>query len=100
MRTRAGTIVISAIFLALCWLFIGFDHYVGDHDMGEDWNPFIKSSPSFIMLFEDPSRTGLEYDRFDTLSPERKARFIHYCKFRRGTSDPYACQKINDSKIL
>jgi hypothetical protein len=82
------------------WLFIGFDYSVGDHEVGSGWDPFIKSKSTFRMLFENPSRNGLDYERFDTLSPVRKKEFIEYCTYRRGVSDSLECQKINDSNII
>ncbi|GKT00878.1 hypothetical protein AVKW3434_15835 [Acidovorax sp. SUPP3434] len=92
--------VLCFLMILLAWLFLGLDKYTGDHEMGVSWSPFIKAQPSWIIFFQDPSQDGLEYERYDLLRAEDKARFMEYCKYRRGTLDPYECQKINDASRI
>jgi hypothetical protein len=81
------------VLLLVVWLFLGFDRYVGDHEVGSGWNPFIKAEPTFRVLFRNPSQYTLDRDAFDSLDSSRKIQFIEYCGIRHGIRDPYRCEE-------
>lgn len=85
---------VGGIFLFLgAWLFVGFDRYVGDHEVGSGWNPFIKADPTFQVIFKNPAQYTLDRDSFDSLDNARKMQFLEYCSIRHGIHDPYRCEE-------
>ena len=77
--------------------FVGFDNYVGDHEVGTSWDPFIKSKPTLQMLFKNPEQYTLDFDPYETLTKDKQFQFIEYCEIRWGTRDPHTCEKIVQS---
>jgi hypothetical protein len=93
-RPRKRYYILASFFLMLSgWIFIGFDHYVGDHEVGTFWNPFIKSKPTLQVLFENPIVDRLEIAPLNTLSSETRLKFIEYCEIRWGISNTEDCHK-------
>ena len=87
-------IFVSGISLFLvAWLFVGFDRYVGDHEVGSGWSPFIKTSPTFRIVFKNPAQYALDRDPFDSLDNSRKIQFLEYCSIRHGIRDPHRCEE-------
>ena len=85
---------VGGIFLFLvAWLFVGFDRYVGDHEVGSGLNPFIKTSPTFRTIFRNPAQYTLDRDPFDSLDNSWKIQFLEYCSIRYGIHDPYRCEE-------
>jgi len=74
--------------------FVGFDQYVGDHEVGTSWDLFIKSKPTLRMLFKNPEQYALDFDPYETLGKDKQREFIEYCEIRWGASDPHVCEKI------
>lgn len=81
-------------FMFSAWLFVGFDHYVGDHEVGSWWEPFIKFKPTFQVKFKKPEQRIMEFEPYETLDLGRKRSFIEYCEIRWGTNNPQECEKI------
>ncbi|MCT6721432.1 MULTISPECIES: hypothetical protein [unclassified Acidovorax] len=75
------------------WLFVGLDRYVGDHEVGSAWNPFIKTTPTFQVLFRNPAQYTLDRDPYDSLDSTRKNQFSEYCGIRYGIHDPHRCEE-------
>lgn len=84
----------------VAWLFVGFDRYVGDHEVGSGWNSFIKTYPTFQVLFRNPAQYILDRDSFDSLDNTRKDQFLEYCSIRYGIHDPHRCEEyIEETRV-
>jgi len=79
------------LILVLGWLFVGLDQYVGDHEVGVQWDPFIKHRPSTTVLFQNPAQVGLDMVPFENLGENKKKSVIQYCRVRYGTDDIKRC---------
>ncbi|TFW10188.1 hypothetical protein E4K72_02170 [Oxalobacteraceae bacterium OM1] len=80
--------------IAVCmaaWLFVGFERYVGDHETGMFWEPFLKRRPSLQMTFRNPAQSDLEILPPDSLGADTKAEFLEYCRVRFGLDDMAIC---------
>ncbi|MBF9266783.1 hypothetical protein [Paracidovorax cattleyae] len=99
MKVRA-TLGIAALLLVGSWMWIGFDKYIGDHEVGSAWEPFLKSRPTFTLLFTNPAQQGLDRDAFDTMDSARQQAFRDYCAVRFGIADPYRCEKAIEERRL
>lgn len=93
MRLLKRHLIIAAILTVtlLAWLFLGFDRYVGDHEVGVSWQPFLKASPTFQLTFSNPAQPVLDIVSFDNLDAESRIRFSRYCRVRYGTEDVERC---------
>jgi hypothetical protein len=76
------------------WPFVGFDHYVGDHEIGAWWDIFMKSSPSLQFFFSNPAQPTLEIIPFDQLDDLRKEDMRRYCKIRYWVDDIEECYRL------
>lgn len=94
-------ILVSVLTVAVVSLtalpFVGFDRYVGDHEVGASWDPFIKSKPMLKMLFKNPEQYTLDFDPYESLDKDKQREFVEYCDIRWGTRDPHSCEKIVQS---
>lgn len=99
--TRAWGVAGFAILLTLAgWLFVGYDLYVGDHETGNNWVPFLKHRPGLQLKFVNPSLRGSDLVPFESLAPESQGAMIEYCKVRHGTAEPKACyEAIQASRV-
>lgn len=97
---RRISIPIASLLLLGSWLWVGFDQYVGDHEVGSAWEPFLKSRPTLLLLFKNPAQQGLDRDAFDTLDAARQQAFRDYCAVRFGIEDPHRCEKVIDDRRL
>jgi len=89
-------LIVFPVATFLLWPFFGFSHYVGDHEMGAGWDLFVKSSPSFQLLFTNPAQDGLGPDivPFDQMDDARKEHMQRYCKIRYWVDDVAECYRI------
>lgn len=97
---RRISITIASLLLLGSWLWIGLDKYVGDHEVGSAWEPFLKSRPTWVLLFKNPAQQGLDRDAFDTLDAARQQAFRDYCAVRFGIEDPHRCEKVIEDRRL
>lgn len=97
---RRISITIASLLLLGSWLWVGFDKYVGDHEVGSAWAPFLKSRPTLVLLFKNPAQQGLDRDAFDTLDAARQQAFRDYCAVRFGIADPHRCEKAIEDRRL
>jgi hypothetical protein len=91
-RTRSVLVAIPLL-LVLGWMFVGFDRYVGDHEVGSSWDPFMKSTPDLQIFFVNPVQRGLEFEPPDQLDDNQKALMRHYCEVRYGATDMPTCYR-------
>jgi len=100
MAKKIAFLVVGVSFFLVAWLFVGFDRYVGDHEVGSGLDPFIKANPTFQIIFKNPAQYALDRDSFDSLDDARKIQFREYCGIRHGIKDPYRCEKyIEETRI-
>lgn len=88
-----------AIALPVARLFVGFDRFVGDHEVGTYWVPFEKSTPSWDLWFQVPAQRSLELVPYDDLTEDERTRFLAYCKIRRDTDDLRKCYKLAEDAL-
>ncbi|CAN7541880.1 hypothetical protein [Acidovorax sp. LjRoot117] len=100
MKKKYLGILIGLIIFSLAWIFVGFDRYVGDHEVGSWWTPFIKSAPTSRIFFHNPAQYTLDREPFDSLDDERKEQFIQYCYIRYGTKMPYDCEILVEARRI
>lgn len=94
-------LLVGGIFLFMvAWLFIGFDYYVGDHELGSGWDPFIKAYPTLQIAFKNPAQYTLDLDSFDSLDKTRKIQFLEYCRIRHGIGEPYRCEEYIEGRRI
>ncbi|WP_098497800.1 hypothetical protein [Collimonas sp. PA-H2] len=77
--------------VVLAWLFVGMDRYVGDHEAGSAWDPFIKHKPTITTFYKNPAQVGLDMVPMETLDESGKKSLIEYCQVRYGTDDIKRC---------
>lgn len=99
MQRRTSFTIASLLLLSSC-LWVGIERYVGDHEIGKSWEPFLKSRPTFTLLFTNPAQQGLDRDAFDTLDAARQQAFQDYCAVRFGIADPHRCEKAIEGRRL
>jgi len=95
---KVRAILVIATLLVGGWLWTGLDNYVGDHEVGSTWEPFLKSRPTFTLLFTNPAQQGLDRDAFETMDPTRQQAFRDYCAIRFGIADPHRCEKAIEDR--
>jgi hypothetical protein len=79
MKVRRKFVLIgSTLSAVLLWPFVGFDHYVGDHEVGDGWDIFMKPSPSLQLRFHNPAQLVLDIVPFDQLDDARKEEMRRY----------------------
>jgi hypothetical protein len=84
-------LALTAVFL---WPFVGFDHYVGDHEIGDGWDMFMKPSPSLQLRFHNPAQLVLDIVPFDQLDNAQKEEMRRYCKIRYWVDDLVECYRL------
>lgn len=87
-------LIATPIIVVLLWLFVGFDRYVGDHEVGTQWDPFIKHKPTATVFFQNPAQIGLDIAPFDTLDEGQRKNVIEYCQIRFGVDDVKRCYEV------
>lgn len=93
MVKKHGSVVGGALLVLLAWLFVGLDRYVGDHEVGTGWTPFLKASPTLQVFFQNPAQHALDRDAFDAIDSARQIQFLSYCRVRHGMQDPHHCEE-------
>jgi hypothetical protein len=79
---------------------IGVERQVGDHEMGVNWELFVKHRASLQWRFTNPAQHGLEVLPFDELTPDERKRFIDFCSIRFGNSDVSSCYKKLSARAI
>lgn len=82
---------IGAVLVGVCWLFVGVERIVGDHEVGVSWEPFLKHRPSLTVRFTKLAQKDLEIVPFEALSPKEQADLMEFCRIRFGFSDYKRC---------
>ena len=83
--------VAAPLILVLVWLFVGLDRYTGDHEVGAQWDPFIKHIPTMTVFYKNPAQVGLDLVPMDSLDESGKKNLSEYCRVRYGTEDIKRC---------
>ncbi|WP_211465962.1 hypothetical protein [Collimonas silvisoli] len=87
-------ILVAVPLVLVTWLFVGLDRYVGDHEVGSGWDPFIKHKPTTTMFYKNPAQFGLDMEPFKSLDEDDKKNLIEYCRVRYGTDDIKRCYEL------
>lgn len=99
--TKVRVILAVATLLLLgSWLWIGFDKYVGDHEVGSAWEPFLKSRPTLTLFFANPAQQGLDRNTFHTMDAAHQQAFSDYCAVRFGIPNPQRCEQAIEDRRL
>lgn len=99
IRVRYLFLICVPLFF-LSWIFIGLDDYVGDHEVGSHWNPFIKSKPTFQIIFKNPIVDILDIRPIEEIDEKTKIDFLEYCSIRWGINDFKKCYERTVSYII
>ncbi|MDR0480762.1 MAG: hypothetical protein LBG66_02630 [Gallionellaceae bacterium] len=83
MTKRSLTFLYAGSLLLLLWLFTGVE-YIGRED-GDDYELFVKQTPSFRVVFENSAQCGeCDLRPWYLMTQDDKNRFTEYCAARYG----------------
>jgi hypothetical protein len=86
--------IVVPLAIVLAWLFVGLDRYTGDHEVGVQWDPFIKHKPTMTVYYKNPAQVGLDMVPMDSLDDSGKKNLSEYCQVRYGTDDIKRCYEL------
>lgn len=94
MFTMIRNLAFFVFFAAVLISVVGIEHHCGDHEIGDDDELFIKSKPSWKVIFQNPAIEDLEIIPFSELTANRQKELIDFCSVRYGEKDVASCYKI------
>ncbi|SFD78551.1 hypothetical protein [Paracidovorax konjaci] len=100
ISTCSRGVALPGLLLLCGWLWIGFDRYVGDHEVGAFWEPVLKAQPTFTVLFRNPAQRALDREPYDSLDAARQQAFRTYRSIRYAMTDPQQCEKAIEDRRL
>lgn len=90
-RYIAATLAIALTLLL--WLFTGVERSYREH--GTDYELFVKQTPSFKIVFENPAWCGeCDLRPWELMRPEDRRQFEKYCAVRFGLDDVRPCYAL------
>jgi hypothetical protein len=93
MTKRAVAFWLAGGLVLLLWLFTGVERIGREQRI--DYEPFIKQSPSFKVLFENTAQCGeCDLRPWALISQEDRVRFAEYCAARFGLDQVRPCYAI------
>jgi hypothetical protein len=95
---KRGFLAVAIVILFRAY--VGSEYVENDHEIGSDWEPFLKHRPTFRYEFRNPAERNLELVPFDKLLPDEQMQLRDYCEIRFGLKNIPQCYVRMDARMI